>query len=76
MTLKGRTVIDPETDDDKFMKDFSGMFSDIQIRKNPNYMPMYHPKHLISENQVYFEKIFGMFKTSAVEKLDQLYALF
>jgi hypothetical protein len=32
------------------MKDFSGMFGDVQIKRNPKYDPTLHPKYFISEN--------------------------
>jgi hypothetical protein len=69
-------LIDPEIDDDKFMKDFSGMFSHVAIKRNISYDPALHPKLLISENLEYFERIFDMLKTSQVSKLDSIYDLF
>lgn len=64
MLLKNQQLVDPEIDDDKFMKDFQGMFSHVVIKRNPNYDPRSHPKFLISENLEYFERIFDMLKTS------------
>ena len=58
------------------MRDFPGMFANVTIRQNPVYNPSSHPKYLISENQEYFEKIFGMLRTAPVDKLDNLYSLF
>ena len=58
------------------MRDFPGMFANVTIRQNPAYNPSSHPKFLISENQEYFEKIFGMLRTAPVDKLDNLYSLF
>ena len=68
--------MDPEIDDDKFMKDFPGMFSHVAIKRNTSYDPAQHPKFLISENLEYFERIFDMLKTSQVSKLDSIYDLF
>jgi len=76
MLLKNQQLIDPETDDDKFMKDFPGMFSHVAIKRNTSYDPALHPKYLISENLEYFERIFDMLKTSQVSKLDSIYGLF
>jgi len=76
MLLKNQMLVDPETDDDKFMKDLPGMFTLVSIKRNTKYDPTLHPKYLISEDQSYFERIFGMLKTSQVSKLDSIYGLF
>jgi hypothetical protein len=50
MVIKSQ-IIDPELEDDKYMRDIPGMFTTVQLKMNTNYNPLSHPKFLISNNQ-------------------------
>jgi hypothetical protein len=68
-------MIDPELDDGKLFKDVPGMFTAVAIKENKNYDSKHHPKYLIGNSQVYFDKIFSMLKTTESNQVENVWAL-
>mmetsp|Transcript_9591 Transcript_9591/g.9231 ORF Transcript_9591/g.9231 Transcript_9591/m.9231 type:complete len:440 (+) Transcript_9591:490-1809(+) len=58
MQIRNMTI-DPEEDDDRYLRDL-GQFSQVLVIRNPAYSSENHPKNIISNNQVYFEKLFSI----------------
>ena len=56
MNIKN-SFVDPDEDDDKYIKEI-GMIQNVIIFKNNHYNPQNHPKYLISNNQVNYDKLF------------------
>lgn len=56
MSIKNNYV-DPDEDDDKYIKEV-GLIQNVIIQKNNMYNPENHPKHLISNNPINYEKLF------------------
>lgn len=77
IVLKSQMILDPETDDDKFMRDLAGQFQPyVTIRRNEAYVPEDHPKLYLSQKAENFEAIFTLLKIAPVNQLDKIYSLF
>lgn len=72
--IKNGTV-DPDVDDDKYMKDLNGTPSKCSIKRNANYNPQQHPKYLLSKNQDNFQVIFSMLWANSPELCESVWAL-
>lgn len=44
------SLIDPEEDDDRYIKDVGMQINQAIIQRNPNYSAENHPKNIISKN--------------------------
>lgn len=51
------SYVDPDEDDDKYIKEI-GFIQSVFIQKNNLYNPENHPKFLISNNQLNYDKLF------------------
>jgi hypothetical protein len=59
--------IDPDTDDDTYIKDVQGMFNQVTIKANKHYHRNLHPKYLISQNERYFNTVFALLRDQNVD---------
>mmetsp|Transcript_15515 Transcript_15515/g.21028 ORF Transcript_15515/g.21028 Transcript_15515/m.21028 type:complete len:132 (-) Transcript_15515:47-442(-) len=47
-------MIDPDIDDDKYIRDINQLPKKFSIERNTNYDPALHPKYLLAKNQENF----------------------
>lgn len=59
--------VDAETEDDTYIKDIQGIFSQVTIKQNKTYDRGLHPKFLLSNNEKHFKTIFSMLKGSSAD---------
>jgi len=70
-----QNFVDPDIDDDRYLKDINGLPSKFTIEKNIFYDAALHPKFLLSNNQENFSVIFSMLKASSPTLCEPVWAL-
>lgn len=75
--LKLRTCIaDPDEYDDTYVKDIDfSMGHQLIVLPNPAYSKQGHPKHLLAENQVYFEQLFTLLSRGSPALVEPVWEL-
>lgn len=58
MMMKNQEL-DPDEDDDRYIRDF-GIVQQVLLTRNDRYNPDSHPKHLISQKQENYDKLFAL----------------
>lgn len=60
-------LIDPDIEDDKYLKDINGLSHKALIKRNNAYQPQLHPKFILAKEQQHFSTIFSMLQGSSPE---------
>lgn len=66
--------VDPDEDDEKYVKDIN-QFNQVFISKNNLYSNDNHPKKIIANNQVYFEKLFNILSSEEINLIEPVWDL-
>ena len=68
-------LVDPDVDDDRYIKDLNPIPQKVTIRRSLSYEPAAHPKYLLAKNQDNFQVIFSMLWTSAPDLCESVWSL-
>ena len=66
--------VDPDRDDDRYVKDYE-MSLHILMSPNTSYDKKAHPKFLIATNQVYFDQLFALLSKSPASLTESVWNL-
>ena len=68
-------MVDPDVDDEIYIKDINSFPTKCVIKRNQNYDPKLHPKYLLAKNQENFNIIFAMLQASNPELCEPVWGL-
>lgn len=69
------TNVDPDNDDDRYIKDIQGFSQKCSIKRKASYDPLLHPKFLLAKNQDNFNLIFSMLQANSPQLCEPVWAL-
>lgn len=67
--------VDPDIDDDRYIKDMNGYPTKCTIKRNQNYERELHPKYQLAKNEEHFSVIFSMLWAGSPELSEPVWAL-
>ena len=64
MIIKNQEM-DPDIDDDTYIKDVLGLFNQVTMKANANYSRALQPKYSLAQSEKHFNTIFSMLKNNS-----------